>query len=116
MPANCHYCGEPTENNLEAFHLMDTYQRKNQINMMLMGPIPQAHYYCIESPQDLDQDQQIIWTFLKTMQNSAALETMKKDVVRIEDALLQSTDPSLTPLQDEIRHIRETYPTGQPSI
>ena len=68
------------------------------------------HYKCVEDPENLEQDQQRIWNLIATATNKKNLESMRKDIRRIEDELLHSTDPALTTFRDEIQYIRETYP------
>ena len=68
------------------------------------------HYKCTEDPENLEQDQQRICNLIATATNKKNLKSMRKDIRRIEDALLHSTNPALTTLQDEMQHIRETYP------
>ena len=114
MPAKCQICEKPINYMNEEIYLGPKYRKENNIPRPgILGPIYKGHFDCIKDPQNLEPDQQAIWAVQTTMANRATLLTLSRHVARIEDALLQSTDPALIPFQDKVRHIRETYPTDQ---
>ena len=115
MPDTCYFCEKPIENQRERFSMGGPYQNINQIPMSARRQTtsPIMHYDCIKDPENLDHNQKERWTFLTAVKNKATLETLRSNVERIEDALLQSTDPALVQFQNEIQHIRETHPTDQ---
>ena len=112
MPFTCQLCDQPIEDENKATYLEPRYLSANNIQTqtLAMGQsMLKAHYQCIRDPENLGRDQQAAWALLTAVKNKADLDAMKKDVARIEDALLQCTDPALAQFQDQIQHIRETY-------
>ena len=116
--ATCVVCKDELSEDAGVF-VSDYYVRRHRLDVAPVARFVStfssnyAHSGCIEFPADLDEQAFKRWVAQSVTQQKDAINTIRRSLRRINNALLALPEDLTATFRDELEHERRTYGDGE---